>query len=207
VEKLDLRARYKSLYNPPSRGPVLVEVPDLLFLMVDGAVEAGVGPSDSAGFQDAMGALYTMGYTLKFMAKKRPVEPVDYPVMAVEGLWWVESGDFSFDRVEPWHYRLMMMVPDLVTPAMVGEALAEARRKQPGLDHLRLERFEEGLSAQIMHIGPYSDEPATIEKLHAFVAEQGYRLRGHHHEIYLGDPRRAAPEKLRTVLRHPVEPA
>ena len=97
----------------------------------------------------------------------------------------------------------------VVTPAMLEEALVVARKKhdEAPLDELRLERFREGPSAQVMHIGPYADEPATVERLHAFVTAEGYRLRGHHHEIYLGDPRRSAPEKLRTVLRHPIEPA
>jgi hypothetical protein len=152
--------------------------------------------------------MYGAAYTLKFMSKLSKKDPVDYPVMALEGLWWVEGGEFSFDRKDNWAYTLMILVPDLITQAKFQEALSQMRQKkgdQPDFARLRLESFQEGLCIQTMHIGPYDTEPATIEKMDNFARENGYRLHGKHHEIYLGNPLRAQPEKLKTILRHPVE--
>jgi len=135
------------------------------------------------------------------------LDPVDYGIMALEGLWWVDSGDFDFNRQEAWNYTLMILQPEHITAEMWHDALAEQMRKKPNprLAELRLERFREGLSLQIMHAGPYADEPRTLAQMQAFAAANGYAYRGKHHEIYLGDPRRAAPEKLQTILRQPVE--
>jgi len=131
--------------------------------------------------------------------------------MALEGLWWVVDGKFDITVKDNWHYTLMILQPDAITPALFAEGLAEVKRKRgdsPALSQLRLEYFEEGLSVQMMHIGPYATEPATLATMLAFAADEGYRdrvgLGGKHHEIYLGDPRKADPSKLKTVLRHPV---
>jgi hypothetical protein len=153
-----------------------------------------------------MQALYGAAYTLKFMSKLRQKNAIDYPVMALEGLWWVEGVTFDITRPDNWRWRAMIMQPDHVTTEMFDEALEKirAKRPSPSVEKLRLEQYREGLCIQTMHIGPYSAEPATIERMNAFAAESGYALRGEHHEIYLGDPRRCAPGKLKTVLRHPI---
>lgn len=206
MEKLDLRKIYKDLYKPSARHVTVVDVPELKFAMIDGSIEPGHGPSDSPAFQQALEALYGIAYTLKFMSKKRQENPIDYTVMALEGLWWVEDGEFDITRPDNWQWTAMIMQPDHITEEMFQGGLAQLRKKKPNpaLDKLRFERFHEGLAIQIMHIGPYAEEPATIEKMDAFAREHGYKPHGKHHEIYLGDPRRAAPEKLKTVLRHPV---
>lgn len=207
VPKLDLRRQFKEFYLPSAKEVALVEVPEFLFLAVDGSVDAGVRPGDSAPFIEAMGAMYSVGYGLKFMSKLRPEDPIDFGVMAVEGLWSTESGDkFEFDWREPSTYTLLMMQPDHITPAMFEEAVSDAQAKKPNpaLDRIRMERWREGPSIQIMHIGPYADEPATLDKMDTFAAEHGYEFHGRHHEIYIGDPTRSKPENLKTVLRHPV---
>jgi hypothetical protein len=160
-----------------------------------------------------MEALYGISYTLKFMSKLRKDDPVDYTVMALEGLWWIDASRGEFDIRQPgnWLWTVMMMQPEHITKRMFQDALAQVRQKKPNpaLDRLRLETFREGLCVQMMHLGPYADEPATVDKLRAFAAENGLRdlvgRGGKHHEIYLGDPRKAAPSRLKTVLRHPVE--
>jgi hypothetical protein len=180
--------------------------------MIDGAVETGMEPGTSPMFEENMQALYGAAYTLKFMLKQHKGDPVDYPVMALEGLWDVRDGVFDFHVKDNWIYTLMILAPDLITPQHFDEALAQMRKKKgdlPGYARLRLESFEEGLCVQTMHIGPYATELETLEKMQAFMAANGLRdlvgQGGKHHEIYMGDPRRAAPEKLKTVLRHPVE--
>ncbi len=205
---LDIVKLHKPLYAPSARHPAIVEVPDLAFLMVDGRGD----PGNSEAFENAMQALFSTAYTLKFSLKKTDPER-DFKVAPVEGLWWGDDpkptlADLQRDR-DSWNWTLMIAVPDAVTADEVAAALEAAARKKdlPAAPLLRLERFEEGLAAQIMHLGPYSEEAPTIELLHEWVAGQGYELRGRHHEIYLGDPGRTAPERLKTVLRHPVRPA
>jgi hypothetical protein len=208
IPKLDLRKQYKEFYLPSAKEVVLVDVPEFLFIALDGAVEAGVRPGDSESFREAMGAMYGVGYSLKFMSKLRSEDPIDFTVMAIEGLWSTESGaKFDFDWREPSRYTLLMMQPDHVTSAMFEQAVADSRAKRPNaaLGRIRLERWREGSSVQIMHIGPYADEPATLDKMDSFVQEHGFEFHGHHHEIYIGDPTRSKPENLKTVLRHPVK--
>jgi hypothetical protein len=195
MQKLDLRKDLKHLYAP--------------FLMLDGGFAPGDTPETSETFQQAFGALYGVAFTLKFISKLRKENPIDYSIMALEGLWWVSSGEFDFDNKDNWQWTLMMLQPDHITEAMFRDAADQVGKKRPNpaLSKLRLEPFREGLCMQIMHVGPYADEPATIERMHAFARENGYVLRGKHHEIYLGDPRRAKPEKLKTILRQPIEKA
>ena len=205
--KLDLRKELKYLYDPSPKKVEIVDVPAFQFIMLDGEIESGSSPGLSESFQEAIQALYGISYTLKFMSKLRAENPIDYSVMALEALWWVEGGDFDITRPGDWRWTAMMMQPDHITRKMYEEALAQLRKKKPGpgLNRLRLEAFHEGLSMQIMHVGPYAEETATIARMHEFARENGYALRGRHHEIYLGDPRRADPAKLKTVLRQPVE--
>jgi hypothetical protein len=204
----DLVKQLRPLYAPSAKHPSIVEVPGLAFLMVDGRGD----PSTSEAYQQALEALYGVAYTLKFARKKDDPES-DFKVAPLEGQWWADAsaptmGELQADR-DSWNWTMMIAVPDEVTAAEVAAAVAAAarRRSLPAAGRLRLERFEEGLAAQIMYIGPYADEAPTIERLHAFAAEQGYELRGRHHEIYLSDPRRTAAERLKSVIRHPVRPA
>ena len=208
MEKLDLRKDLKYLYFPSSKKVELVEVPAFNFLLIDGAIEPGYAPGNSPLFQENMQALYGAAYTLKFMAKLRKIDPVDYPVMALEGLWWVEDGHFDIRIKDNWFYTVLILVPSLVTQEMLAEAVVQIRKKKgdlPGFARLRLESFEEGSCIQIMHIGPYDTEPATVEKMDAFAQLNGFSKIGKHHEIYLGNPLRADPAKLKTILRHPVD--
>ena len=207
MEKIDLKKDLKHLYFPSAKKVEIVDVPAFNFVMIAGAIEPGQGPGTSPGFQQAMQALYGAAYTLKFMAKLNKENPVDYPVMALEGLWWVEEGQFDISKPGNWKYIVMILQPDLVTAEMFMEGVAQVSKKRgdtPSLAKLRLERWQEGLAMQILHVGPYSTEPATVARMHAFAEANGYRLRGKHHEIYLGDPMRATPEKLKTILRLPV---
>lgn len=218
MDKIDAKKLYRELYSPPRR-PVIVEVPELQFVMVDGAG----APESSDEFQQAIGALYGVAYTLKFLPKKRPeLEWPAWTVMPLEGLWFPEvgAGDAMAaggdDRHWPpagadaWDWTVMILLPDFIVPEHVDQARAELRRKgkdSPALKLLRLERFTEGLCAQMLHVGPYDAETENIARLHTFAREQGYELRGRHHEIYLSDPNRTAPERLKTVLRQPLRPA
>ena len=204
---LDLKKDLKAYYNPSPKKVEIVDVPAFQFMMIDGSIEPGMGPGTSPGFQTAMEALYGASYTLKFMFKQRKVDPVDYPVMALEGLWWVKDGRFDINIKDNWFYTVMILQPDIVTPEVFAEALVQLRKKkgdQPAFGKLRLETFKEGLCVQTLHIGPYATEPATVEKMHAFAKENGLTLKQEHHEIYLGNPMRSAPEKLKTILRLPV---
>lgn len=213
MKTLDLRKQYKVLYQPSAKKPAIIEVPRLQFAIVDGAIEKGYSPGNSPGFQEAVQALYGISYTLKFMFKKRKTNAIDYPVMALEGLLWLTEGDvFDINIKDNWSYTLMIMQPEIVTQEIFEEAREQVRKKRgdsEALSKLRLEYFEEGLCVQMMHIGPYATEPATIETMRAFAEQNGYRdCVGHerkHHEIYMSDPRKADPAKLKTVLRHPVE--
>jgi hypothetical protein len=199
MEKIDFKKTLKHLYSASAKQPALVEVPEMKFLWVDGRGD----PATSASFQSAMELLYGLSYTLKFALKKRGK---DYSIPPLEGLWWMEGIEgFDMNRRGDWHWSLMVMQPDFITTELLAQARREVAAKRGESPHaVRFEPFHEGLCAQILHVGPYSTEGPTIEKLHRFVEVQGYLLRGRHHEIYLGDPRRSAPEKLKTLVRHPV---
>ncbi|HEY9054065.1 MAG TPA: GyrI-like domain-containing protein [Rectinemataceae bacterium] len=200
--KLDLRARLKHLYQPSAKEPALVDVPEMGFLMIDGAGD----PNSSVEYARAVEALYSAAYTIKFKIKKGPLG-IDYPVMALEGLWWAEDmSSFVAGNKSAWLWTMMIMQPDFVTEGILAEAKTELAKKKdlPTLGKLRLERFEEGRCAQILHRGPFSSEGPTIELLHGFIAASGLRLRGKHHEIYLSDPRKAKPDAWRTVIRQPA---
>ncbi len=209
MSKLDLRKELAYLYAPSAKIVEIVEVPAFYFVMVNGRIEPGTAVADAPDFHEAMKALYGISFTLKFMSKLSKQNPVDYSVMAIEGLWWLDSGEFELDATVPWNFTLMMLQPEHITPEMYLQAVAQVKKKSdsPLLSQVRFEPFHEGLCIQTMHIGPYSSEPATIDRMKSFANENGLRYRGLHHEIYLGDPRRAKPEKLRTILRQPVERA
>jgi len=202
MEKLDLKKSLKYLYEPTAKAFSVVDVPEMNFIMIDGHGN----PNTSAEYVDALQALYSAAYTLKFTVKKEMA--VDYPVMASEGLWWMDDmREFSADRKDDWKWTMMIMQPEIVTRKMFDQAVATAleKKRQPALTRLRLERFHEGLSTQILYFGPYSEEGPTIARMHQSIEQSGYVRYGKHHEIYLGDPRRVAPEKLRTVIRQPMQ--
>jgi hypothetical protein len=170
--------------------------------MIDGA-----GDPNNAPFAEAVSALYSVSYALKFAVRNGP-RAIDYPVMPLEGLWWMTGGQrFTPERRDSWLWTAMIMQPEYVTAELVELACADSKRKKgiAAIDRLRFVRFDEGPAAQIMHRGPFADEPATIAQLHAFITGHGHRPRGKHHEIYLNDPLRTAPERLKTVLRQPFE--
>ena len=209
---LDLKKQYKNLYQPSAKRIELVQVPNLQFAMVDGAIEKGSEPGKSPSFAQATETLYSLSYTLKFMSKKRKANAIDYPVMALEGLWWVEDGFFDITVKDNWFYTLMIMQPDIITAEIFEGAREQVRTKKGDsemLNKARLTHFEESLCVQTMHIGPYATEPATIDRMKDFMAENNLKdavgpIGGKHHEIYLSDPRKSAPDKMKTVLRHPV---
>ena len=199
----------------PSTEPELVDVPDMQFLMFDGKgmpdMNAGGSKGAETEFQQAFSALYGLVYSLKMSPKKddAPAKYQNFKVAPPEGLWWVagaEKFDYATAKPEDWRWTLMIRVPDWVSAADVQHFAEqmEAKKHSDVYEKVRLERYHEGPSVQLMHIGSYDSETPNIEKLHAYAAAQGYQLHGKHHEIYFGDPRRSAPEKLRTVLRQPV---
>jgi hypothetical protein len=202
MEKLNLRKQYKDLYSPSKKDFSIVEVPPLHYLMIDGKGD----PNTSTTYQGAIQTLYGLSFTLKFAAKK--VLGQDYTVMGLEGLWWsADIGSFSMEHKNEWEWTMMMLQPELVTSELFVEACRQlkAKGKGPLVEQTRLELFNEGPCAQIMYIGAYDDEPPTIAHMHEFIHAQGYELTGKHHEIYLSDARRVAPEKNRTILRQPVK--
>jgi hypothetical protein len=202
--KLDYKRELRELYTAGA-SPTMVDVPDLAFLMIDGHGD----PNTSPEYVHAIEALYTISYSAKFAVKRAP-DGVDFAVMPLEGLWWTEDmSTFAATPKSQWSWTAMIMQPDPVTAAVFDKARATAKEKKPveAIERVRFERFAEGPAAQVMHVGPYAEEGPTIERLHAFIAEQGYERAGKHHEIYLGDPRRSAPEKLKTIVRQPIAQA
>lgn len=200
--KIDYKRELRELYRA-GHEPAIVDVPELAFLVIDGHGD----PNTSAEYREAIEALYAIAYTAKFAVKLGPTG-VDFGVMPLEGLWSVsDMSTFTSASKSEWDWTAMIMQPEYVTHAVFEAARETAAGKKPELaaiGRVRLEDYAEGLSAQVMHVGPYSTEGPTIERLHAFIAEQGYALRGKHHEIYMSDPRRCAPEKLKTIVRQPV---
>ena len=202
MEKLDLKKNWKHLYQPSATAITTVDVPPLNYLMVDGEGDPNISPA----FTHAIEALYSLSYTLKFSLKKSP-KPVDYGVMPLEGLWWADDpGAFHRRDKSTWKWTAMILQPDFIGRKQVTAAFDEVRRKKnpAALDRVRLETLAEGTSAQILYVGPFADEGPTIQRIHDFIHAAGKELSGKHHEIYLSDPRRTAPAKLRTILRQPM---
>jgi hypothetical protein len=200
---LDWKKTHKSLYFPPA-DPVVVDVPPMHFLMIDGCGD----PNNNPQYQEAVEALYSLAYTLRFAIKK--AESVDYAVFPAEGLWWAEDMSvFTAGDKTGWQWTMMIAQPDPVTAEWVEYARAEVLKKKktpPALEQIRFETYHEGRAVQLMHTGPFADEGPNIARLHAFIEDQSCALSGKHHEIYLSDFRRAAPEKLKTVIRQPFRP-
>jgi len=202
MSKIDFKKTLNQLYNPPKHF-VVVDVPRMQFLMVDGHGD----PNLAQAYQDALESVYTVAYKMKFISKS--VLGKDYVVPPLEGLWWAEDMD-SFTVVRDkscWDWTMMIMTPDWMTQEMFDEAVDHVRtaKKLPAINQVRLENYYEGLSVQILHLGSYDSEAPTLAELHhQFIPSHGYLMAGKHHEIYLSDPRRVPPEKLKTILRQPV---
>jgi hypothetical protein len=202
MPKLDFKREMSSLYNPSAQDLALVTVPAMKFLKIDGIGD----PNTSQDYRDAVESLYALAYSIKFAVKKSQV--VDFGVMPLEGLWWADDmSAFLHDERSSWQWTMMIMQPELVSQELYQEILPQVIRKKgsPSLEKVRFESFCEGLSLQIMYYGPYAGEAPTIARMHQYIADNGYQPNGHHHEIYLGDPRRTAPERLKTILRQPIK--
>ncbi len=205
MTKIDFKKTLAHLYRPSSREFVVVDVPPMSFLKIDGHGD----PNTAQAYQDAVEALYAVAYRLKFMSKGAGL---DYIVPPLEGLWWAEDMDHFTAALDKnaWDWTMMIMQPEWISQEMLKEAIREVAKKKtlPALPQLVMEEYREGLSVQILHIGSYDDEGPTLSRMHnEFIPQNGYQESGKHHEIYLSDPRRVAPEKLKTVLRQPVCPA
>jgi hypothetical protein len=201
MTKIDLKKDLKQFYTASAAEIALVEVPPLRYLMAAGQGDPNTAPA----FQLAAQTLFRLSYAIKFTLKKE--QGVDYTVMPLEGLWDADDlTAYAQDRRGEWKWTLMIMQPEVVTPDMVAAArdVAQAQKNAPPLYDTTFARHTDGESAQILHMGPYSEEAATIARLHDFIKEKGYHLGGRHHEIYLSDPRRTAPEKLKTIIRQPI---
>ena len=203
MKKIDFKKELKHLYKPSAKEVAIIDVPEMNFLMIDGVGD----PNTAQEYKDAVEALYAVSYALKFMIKKGE-KAIDYGVMPLEGFWWVDDmTQFSMNNKDIWKWTAMIMQPEYVTEDLFNKALEQVEKKKnpPALSKIRFGSFHEGLAAQIMHIGSYSEEGPTIKKLHNIIKENGCKLRDKHHEIYLSDPRRSAPEKMKTVIRQPIK--
>lgn len=202
MKKIDLKKEFKRLYGPSAKEVVEVDVPAFRFLMIDGKGD----PNTSAEYAQAVEALFSVSYAVKFKVKKE-LQICDYAVMPLEGLWWADdySAFHSGDR-EKWLWTMMIMQPSFVDVEVVEAGIEETKRKKglPALDKLRIEAFAEGRCAQILHVGPFSEEGPTIQRLHEFIEERS-GLTGKHHEIYLSDVRKADPKNWKTILRQPMK--
>lgn len=200
----DVKRALKDCYAPKNREWQLVEVPPQQFLALDGVGD----PNTSAEYARAVESLYAVAYTLKFASKRAGQ---DFVVGPLEGLWWAPDPTvFTARAKQSWHWRMMISLPDQVAADQVKEATeaALAKKNQPTIAHVRHETLREGSCAQVLHIGSYDDETPLLAQLHdEWMPANNLTFAGHHHEIYLGDPRRTAPEKLKTVLRQPVQPS
>ena len=201
MTKIDFKKTMKEFYNPPKKFGT-VDLPEMQFIMVDGHGD----PNTAQEYTEAVEALYAVAYKMKFISKKTLEK--DYVVPPLEGLWWAEDMNTFITRDKSaWDWTMMIMVPDWITVEIFDDAIEQVRKKKAlaSLDKVRLEKYHEGLSVQIMHVGSYDDEGPILAKMHnEFIPENGYVENGKHHEIYLSDPRRVAPEKLKTVLRQPL---
>ena len=201
MQKIDFKKELPS-YKAKVGKPEIINVPPANFLMIDGKGD----PNTSIEFKNAIEALYSVAYTLKFMVKKGSIG-IDYGVAPLEALWWAnDMNDFLYAKKDNWQWTAMILQPDFITTALFQEAENTAKQKKnlPGLPKLRLQQFNEGTCAQVLYIGPYADEGPCIQNLHQFATNNGYALHGKHHEIYLSDQRKTAPEKLKTIIRQTI---
>ena len=202
MQKVDMKEELRQLYHASAKEVVQVDVPPLRFLMIDGQGD----PNTSPAYAQAVEALFSVSYAAKFIVKKGP-QAIDYAVMPLEGLWWADDmAAFSAGDKKNWKWTAMIMQPSFAADSLIDAAIAEVRKKKnlPSLDKLRLEQFAEGSCAQVLHVGPFSEEGPTIRRLHEFIEATAVRS-GKHHEIYLSDIRRAEPAKWKTIIRQPMK--
>ncbi len=202
MDKYDIKVAHKALYAPSSRDFAMVEVPRMQYLAVDGHGDPNTSPEYTAAIE----ALYPVAYSVKFASKKGLGR--DFVVGPLEGLWRADDMTaFTTGNKDAWDWTLLISQPDWITADMVTDAIGAvaAKKSVPALDRVRLLTVDEGLSVQILHIGPYDEEGPTLARLHhEYLPAHGLTFNGDHHEIYLSDARRTDPSKLRTVLRQPV---
>ena len=201
MKKIDYKKEFKHLYGATSKNVQFVDVPTLNFLMVHGKGEPG-----GKAFTEAVQALYPVAYGIKFSIKENL--GIDYVVPPLEGLWWAEDmTDFVKDNRDRWLWTMMIMQPESVTQEIFDKVILQVKAKKnpPAIEKVEFQPYAEGKCAQILHVGPFSEEGPTIEKVHSAIAAEGYSLTGKHHEIYLSDMRRVSPEKYRTVIRQPMD--
>ena len=207
MDKIDFKKTMKACFAPSAKAFSRIDVPPLKFLMVDG--KGAPDPDPECEYAQALAVLYPMAFKLKFLSKKELGR--DYVVPPLQALWWADDMNvFIAGDKEHWQWTAMIMVPDWITAEHYESIRAGLAGQEdlPALEKLRLETYHEGDAVQIMHIGPYSQEGPTLKKLHQeYLPQNGLVENGKHHEIYLGDPRKTAPEKLKTVLRQPVRAA
>ncbi len=202
MEIIDFKKELKHLYHASAKEVIRVDVPPMNFLMVDGEGD----PNTSQAYAEAIEALFAVSYTVKFLLKKGELA-IDYGVMPLEGLWWADDmTTFSPDDKSNWKWRAMIMQPSFVTSDLIERALAEVKKKKnpAAISKVRFASWSEGECAQIMHIGPFSEEVPTIERLHRFIDVSNRQRTGKHHEIYLSDIRKADPKKWKTIIRQPM---
>lgn len=202
VRPFDIKKEHRALYGPRPGRLELVDVPALKFLMVEGHGD----PNTSPAYREAVEALYTGSYAVRAAATLQ-LERV-HTVGPLEGLWHADDlSAFRSRDKSSWDWTLMIAQPDWITADLVDEALhvARTRRRSAALDRLRFENYPEGLSVQTLHVGSYDDEGPTLARLHEeFLPANGLHPTGRHHEVYLSDPRKTVPARLRTILRQPV---
>lgn len=199
--KLDYKRELKELYTASAKECSITTVPAMNFLMLDGRGN----PNSSIEFQNAVEALFSVAYTLKFMMKK--FADIDYGVMPLEGLWWCDDmAAFTTANKDSWQWTLMIMQPHCITSAIFSGAVEKVSRKKalPAAAQMTFGAYEEGKTVQILHIGPFFEEGPTVAKLHQFMSEHQYQMNGKHHEIYLSDTRRGKPENWKTIIRQPI---
>jgi len=208
--KMDYKKVYKDLYMPKTK-PAVIEVPEMTFIMVDGKGN----PNTSQEYKEAMEVLYGLSWSIKMskMSGMKPEGYFEYVMPPLEGLWWTQGEPFDGIHVkdkDKFLWTAMIRQPEFVTQEVFEQAKETFAKKKPNVDtsKARLVFWAEGLCMQVMHLGSYDDEPVTIQKLEAFVSESGYVCDisddRQHHEIYLNNPDKTAPEHLKTVIRHPI---
>ena len=206
MKKINHAKEFSYLYKQPKNKISLVDVPPLKFLVIDGIGD----PNNNPDYSEALSALYSTAYKLKFAIKKGPLA-VDYKVMPLEGLWWAEDmAFFNLENRSNWLWRMMIMQPEYISEDLFKTIIASLKQKKelPKLDDVRFETYQEGLCMQILHLGPYGEgERETINKLHTHIESEGYQRVGKHHEIYFNSPLRTSPENLKTIIRQPIKPA
>lgn len=204
--KTDLLSDLKDVYTASDKSPKIITVPKMKYLTIDGHGH----PDKSPAFQEGISALYQLAYTLKFMMKKMNAER-DFRVMPLEALWWPPDGAAFLSAPDDWNWTVMMAVPSFISPTYLQKAIGQLRSRKeppsPGLENVHIQEIKEGKAVQMLHIGPYNREEGTVNTLGDFATDEGYALSGRHHEIYLSDPKRIAPEKLKTIIRYSITKA